>query len=111
MKTSRLGHVFELAVFVVATIADIAASPLGPAPTVESSLTVTCPLGMKVLDVSTLESSTLTLYHLAVRDALRHHLRCPDPRLELLGTVLRLELDEVLGVVAAVPLDASGVSL
>jgi hypothetical protein len=52
-----------------------------------------------------------TLYHLAIRDALRHHLRCPDPRLELLGTVFPLELDELLGLVAAVLLDASGVSL
>jgi hypothetical protein len=36
------------------------------------------------------------LYHLAVSDALRHHFRCPDPRLELLGPVIRIEPDEVL---------------
>jgi hypothetical protein len=55
-----------------------------------------------------------TLYHLAVRDALQHHLCCPDPRLELLGMVLRLELDKVLvrlsrpGIAAVVPLAAGG---
>jgi hypothetical protein len=51
---------------------------------------------------------------LAERDALRLHLLRPDPRLELLGTVFRLELDEVLvrlgrpGIVAVVSLAAGG---
>jgi hypothetical protein len=55
-----------------------------------------------------------TLHHLAERDALQHHLCCLDPLLELLGTVLRLELDEVLvrlgwpGIVAVVPLASGG---
>jgi hypothetical protein len=54
------------------------------------------------------ERASGTLYHLAVCDALQHHLCCSDPCLELLGLVLRLELDKVPGVVAAVPLDAVG---
>jgi hypothetical protein len=58
-----------------------------------------------------------SLYHLAVREALQHHLRCLDPRLELLGTVLRLELGKVLvwldrqpglGLAAVAPLSAGG---
>jgi hypothetical protein len=54
------------------------------------------------------------LHHLAVGEALRHHLLHPDPCLELLGLVLRLELDEVLvrlgqpDIVAVVPLVAGG---
>jgi hypothetical protein len=52
------------------------------------------------------------LYHLAERDALRHHLLRPDPCLELLSTILRFELVEVLvrlrrpGIVVIVPLAA-----
>jgi hypothetical protein len=47
-------------------------------------------------------------------EALQHHHLRPDPRLELLGLVLRLELEEVLvklgkpGIVAVVPLAAGG---
>jgi hypothetical protein len=54
------------------------------------------------------------LHHLAVGEALQHHLLRPDPHLELLGTVLRLELDETLvrlgrpDIVAIVTLAAGG---